>query len=272
MTEDFLSDAIDNETDGSNRLSGPAVSPTIHICIRQTLDWQDEALVNERLIPAFRPKFDAWNATFTMPYHVFRARLKAIAELNVRQIESAICTPIDRVPRGEIIVPVDDDDWFAPDLAARILQAYDREASGYLWQRARLEREATLGGLRRGVWRIGRLLGRAEVELCKTNNYAVRNEPHLAPLALSHLHASAYFNAHPDDVRRIPATLAIQNRNLASQTTLAWNRPTIERRELVVLLEEHRAIYAAWKVSRELQWAAPYIALMIELMKDIDVR
>src|SRR5262249_60636170 len=51
----------------------------IHIWIRRTLDWHDEAQVAARVYPAFRPKMEAWNATFTMPYHRFRYRLKAIA-------------------------------------------------------------------------------------------------------------------------------------------------------------------------------------------------
>ncbi len=241
----------------------------IHICIRQTLNWQHEGLVDAQILPEFRPKYEAWNATFTMPYHVFRQRLKAIAELNFSRVEGAVCSRVDEVPRGHIIVPTDDDDWFAPDLATRLRRAHERAAAGYLWRRGTLQYESPTVRARS---RLARLIARREKFICKTNNYAVPNERELAPLALNHVRASAYFAAHPAEVKRIPATLAIQNRTLASQTALAWRRPTIGRKALGVLLEKHRALYAAWKPATTLLWAKPYVALMNELMAEIDVR
>jgi hypothetical protein len=243
--------------------------PLIHICIRQTLDWHDEALVSDQIDSGFRRKFAAWNATFTMPYHVFRQRLSAITTLNFSRVEGAILSRIDDVPRGHLIVPTDDDDWFAPNLVSRLRQSHESDAAGYLWVRDVLGYSPPMVRLRAAV---GRLIGRPDKHLCKTNNYAVRSEPELMPLALNHLRASAYFDLHPRDITRVPATLAIQNRNLASQTSLAFGRPTISKRKLVALLDKHRALYAAWKPSPSLRWAEPYVALMNHLMDDIDVR
>ncbi len=243
-------------------------APVVHICFRQTLDWHDEALVKARIIPRFRPKFETWNATFTMPYHEFRHRLKTIAQLNFTQVEGATCSNLDDVPAGHLIVPVDDDDWLAPDLAVRLQRAYEPGAAAYLWSRTVLESTSPVNRIRHG---LGRLLGRAEKHVCKTNNYAIRSEPALVPLALNHVHASTFVEAHPGDVKRIPATLSVQNRNLASQTTLAWGRPTIAARELASLLERHRRLYARWQPDSESRWAEPYVRLMVKLMAEVDL-
>src|SRR5262249_37876728 len=157
-------------------------------------------------------------------------------------------------------------DWFAPDLAIRLRQAHDPRAQAYLWRRAVIEPPRRI---RDGLRLVARLIGRRDENTCKTNNYAVVNEPALAPLALSHSGASQYVDAHPTRVRRIPATLAIQNRNLASQTTLAWTRPSIGRTELVALLGRYRSLYGRWKLSPEEAWARPYVDLMDALMREI---
>jgi hypothetical protein len=108
----------------------------IHICVRQTLDWTDEALVDAQVIPKFRPKLLAWNATFDMPYHVFRQRLKAIAQSSLARVGGCVQTDLEAVPPGDVIVPVDDDDWFAPDLGAALGRVLDPAARGYRWRQA----------------------------------------------------------------------------------------------------------------------------------------
>ncbi len=243
--------------------------PLIHVCIRETLDWHDASLVAARILPRFRRKFDVWNDTFTMPYHLFRDRLKAITMLSVSRIDGAVLSRIDDVPRGDLIVPLDDDDWLAPDLAVRLHQFHQDETAGYLWVREALEYRSVLAELRAHV---GPLVGRPDRWLCKTNNYAVRNEPRFVPLALNHMRASEYFDSHPSDVTRIAATLGMQNRTLASQTSLDPGRPTISKRKVSALLGKYRAVYRAWTPTPPLDWAVPYVELMRRLMDDIDVR
>lgn len=240
----------------------------VYICVRQTLDWSDRAAVEAGLIPSFRPKFDAWNDTFTLPYAVFRQRLKSIAESNLARVDGAILARIDEVPPGNILLPVDDDDWIAPDAAARLSQAHDPRADGYLWRRELLEHRSLETELRR---RVARMLGRGERYLCKTNNYGVASAPSLVPLALNHVHASEYFEAHAASIVRLDAVLAVQNRNMASQTALAWKRPSISRRELVVLLEKYRAVYRTPRLSAEVAWARPCVEQMRDLMADVRV-
>jgi hypothetical protein len=240
----------------------------IHICIRHRLDWQDEQLVTAQIVPAFRAKLDAWNATFDMPYHAFRLQLKRIAEENLGRVEGAVRSSLREVPWGHVVVPVDDDDWFAPDLAIRLEQERDPSAWGYLWRRVMLEPPRSWGRLRR----VARWLGRKERFTCQSNNYAFVNAPERARLVSSHSQASGYFDAHRAGVRTIRAALAVQNRNLASQTTLAWGRPSIGRDELAALLERYRHLYLGWTPAAELSWAKPYVDSMAELMTEIRLR
>lgn len=226
-------------------------------------------MVRRDIIDAFRPKFDTWNATFTMPYHVFRQRLKALALLSLNRVSGASLSRLDEVPAGHLIVPVDDDDWLAPDVAARLTEAFDPAANGYLWRRATVEWLRPIARLR--AW-MGPRVGRKDPYLCKTNSYAVLNLPDLKPLTLSHATASRYFEAHATAIRRIPWTLAVQNRNLASQTTLNPKRRGVRRAELVMLFEKHRRLYDGWRPTAELEWVSPYVAEMRTLMGEIRVR
>lgn len=238
----------------------------IHICIRATLDWQDRALVEGQILACFRSKLDAWNATFDMPYHLFRQRVHRIAQLNLDRVEGATYSAMERVPSDHLIVPVDDDDWFAPDLAERLRKEFDPSVRGYLWSCHVIEPPRRI---RSSFRRIAGLLGRPDRFICGTNNYAVVSTPGLRHLALNHVKASRHFDARPSDIKRIPATLAIQNRTLASQTTLAWNRPSIRREELVILLSRYRDLYSSWKLPPSLSWAKPYVDMMAELMQSI---
>jgi hypothetical protein len=88
-------------------------------------------------------------------------------------------------------------------------------------------------------------------------------------LARGHTDASAYFDAHPGDIREIPATLAVQNRNLASQTALAWGRPSIGQGELLAVFRRYRRLYPTVRLDPGLAWAAPYVAQMADLMQEI---
>jgi hypothetical protein len=241
----------------------------IHICIRHTLEWQNEEVVAAGLLPSFRAKYDVWNATFDMPYHVFRHRLKQIAQLNLSRVEGAVQSRLTEVPAGHVVVPVDDDDWFAPDLATRLNREQDARCWGYLW---RLEVIELPRPLRHRLRRVARWLGRRERLLCHTNNYAFVNDPERALLGSSHSRASAAFEARRSGVKAIPAVLAVQNRNLASRTTLAWGRPSIRREELTRLLARYRDFYAGRRPTAELRWAQPYVDLVAELTREVRVK
>jgi len=241
----------------------------IHISVRQTLDWSDQASVEAHLIPDFRAKYDMWNRMFTMPYHVFRRRLTAIAERSLHAVDGATLSPIDEVPDGDIVIPVDDDDWFAPTLAAKIRAAGDAQTTGWLWRRTALEYRAPWKRMRR---LIGRLVGSRPEFTCLTNNYAFRLERPRAAAMMNHALATPFFDDPAAPVAHIPELLGVQNRSLASQTSLAWRRPSIERAALIELFERHRALHASWRPTPGLEWAEPYAAAMAVLMREIAVK
>src|SRR5262245_31141736 len=106
---------------------------SITICIRCSIDWNDEAAVAQQIQEEFRPKMEMWNATFTIPYHRFRQRIKEIAQRNLAQIDGAEIVPLEETAAGAIVVPIDDDDWFSPDLATILRQADTPEIRGFYW-------------------------------------------------------------------------------------------------------------------------------------------
>ncbi len=48
----------------------------IYIWVRTSVDWDDEAAFLAQCPPYFRPQLELWNATFAMPFHVFRGRVR----------------------------------------------------------------------------------------------------------------------------------------------------------------------------------------------------
>ena len=191
-------------------------------------------------------------------------------------------------------MPVDDDDWFAPDLVLRLRRAYSPAARGYLWRRDVLElpdlcrRDAPpptvfrrlRPKLRTGLgWLRARVFGVpadpliwADPVICKTNNYAFRNMPEALQLHRNIFTASRYFTTHASEIQCIDATLGVQNRNLASQTALGWTRPVFERDELIASFWRYRRLYRSWRVPTEIRWARPYIEQMAELMDELDLK
>jgi hypothetical protein len=241
-------------------------TPGVYICIRRTLDWHDEAATAARLRPDFRPKVEVWNATLDPPYHLFRHRLKQIAQANLARVENAVRAPLEEIPRGAVVIPVDDDDWLAPDLADRLAEQYDPAASGYLWIRHVVEPPLRLR-TRAWYW-----LWSWKASTCATNNYAIPNRPELAELVYHHSKAGRYFDANRSRIKRMPRTLSIQNRNLSSQTAMAWRRTSLTRDELVESVDRYRTLYSSRELPDELDWARPCIARMEELMRQVRVK
>lgn len=252
----------------------------IHVCVRRTLDWSDEAQVAANILPDFRSRFELWNDTFAMSYAAFRARLRSIAARNLAGLEGArvapfeeVAAPARRAGREVWIVPIDDDDWLAPSLPARMREALasarDPEGCfGMHWIR-----EVVAAPRRRRRLKHWLRPGRRGRFSCHTNDYALRGDcQDLELLFRNHVRASEAFDAAPDRVRALRRVLAIQNRNLASQTSLAWRRPSLSRAELVARYEAYRGFYAGWKLRRELRWAQPCIDGMAELMDELRLR
>jgi len=247
----------------------------IRIWVRRTLDWSDPAHVEAKILPAFRSRYELWNDTFALPYASFRARLKGIAEENLKRVAGASLGPWEDLEPGRgLVIPIDDDDWLAPDLAAHVQNALEsqvrgRKLAGVYWAREVVGPPRRRRSLRKWLRRVPKR-GRFT---CYTNNYAVApGVPDLEVILRNHVRASEAFDAHPERFLRIPALLAIQNRNLASQTALGWRLPEIDEHYMLERYQSYRLFYASWRIRRELRWAQPCIDAMAELMDDLSPR
>jgi len=251
----------------------------INVVVRRTTDWGNEAVFRAQLPENMRAGVAVWNATFDMPYHLFRRELKRIAEINLSRVQNARCLPLEEVPPGALAVPVDDDDWFSPDLA-RVLEAgFPSERSGGYWPSRFLEVPISfahqVGLMLPGSFVTQLFLIRRAIFpsarpkwLCMTNNYAVRMGPETAPLLLSHVLATQWFLAHPSAIQRIEQPLSLMNRSLASMTQL-WSRPS--RALLLRKFRRYQTLYAK-PPPAEVAWCEPYVAMMRHLTAELRVR
>lgn len=244
----------------------------IFIWVRRTLDWDRSPSDLEQAIdPRMRDKVRLFNSTFTMPYGSFRSRIAKIALLSHSRVEGAVRESWDQIPDGALVLPVDDDDWFAPH-AARVLEPELHPGiEGCLWQSRWIERPTSS---RHGLWLIRRRLfpGTPQKWICTTNNYALVKRPDTRELLYSHMLASRWFEARlargAADVRRLDARISVANRHLASQTTLRIDGPTISRATLIRKFRSYRRLYDR-QVPEELAWCRPYVAMMRELMAEL---
>lgn len=112
-----------------------------HPCIiylRKTQDWRKERHFK---MPGYLKQFGEkpdeliriWNKAFAIDYFEFRARLKEIAISNWRLpfITGPIEKLFHKLDDNQLILPVDDDDWFHPDLK-EILQ--DKKEEFIYWE------------------------------------------------------------------------------------------------------------------------------------------
>ena len=243
----------------------------IYLWVRETTEWDNEAVVLKQLRNNFRPKVDVWNDVFRTPYHIFRHRIKQIAQLNLSRVENAVCATMRDIPDGAVVVPVDDDDWLSPQLG-NVLEAERQQGkSGYYWRRAFLELPPTL------IIKLGRFVlydcadRKRKVWTCSTNNYALVKCDKFLPLLKSHEEASAYFDGEKENLRWIDKHLSIMNRTLASQTSLAWKKPRISKRELIRKFHRYKGVYSGIR-AEELAWCNPYVSMMADLIGELRLK
>lgn len=239
----------------------------IYIVVRATLEWSDEAAFRAQVPEQVRSGVEAWNATFDMPYHIYRRELKRIASHSLARVEDAECVPAPEVPTGALAVPVDDDDWFAPELARALQGHLAGGHSGYSWPSRFLEVPIStwhrLGLLERRIFPQ-----RPPRWLCTTNNYAVVYGPETADLLHGHIRATNWFLAHPQAVRRLEQPLSLMNRTLASATQLR-SRPS--RAVLRRKFHEYSKLYSL-PAPADLPWCSLYVAMMRELHSELRLR
>jgi hypothetical protein len=242
----------------------------IYICIRQTLNWKNEAEFWSQLPDEFKPTIQVWNQSFNIPYHLFRQRVREISRMNIAAVKNAVCLDWKDVPDGALVFPVDDDDWFADDVGIVLEKAREDGRHGYRWNSSFLEVPIDLG---HRLYLLKRRLFRTPPKwVCTTNNYAILKSHHSEPLFRSHIRASEWFQSHPEEIKELGSGLSIMNRTLASRTSLALTRPetckTIRKRTLLRKYWQYCALYRR-PLGADLTWCGPYVRMMDDLMNEL---
>jgi hypothetical protein len=241
-----------------------------HIWIRATVDWEDEAAFLAQAPADIASKVGLWNETLSIPFHLFRHRVRQIAERNHARVEGAVVSGWDDIPDGALVLPVDDDDWFAPDAPAALRQAVDPDVAAYHWPGAWVE--VPMGPGHRFYLARRRLLPwTPEKWIFSTNNYAVLKREGAHRLAAGHVAASRWaWGEGAGSLRRIDRRLSVINRTLGSRTALRPQKP-LTRELLVRKFRAYRRVYDR-PVPPDLAWSAPYRKEMSALMAELELR
>lgn len=252
-------------------MAGPLLDShrSVHIWIRNTVDWNDEAAFRAQLPDDLRRQVDLWDHTFTMPYHCFRSRVRQIAAENHARVDGARVTRWEEIPDGELVMPVDDDDWFRPDAARIVSERATPDLAGLRWPTVHLQVPTDRRHRFYLVRRALRLTPQRSV--CATNAYAMRKLAEFRHLLDDHMRAGEWFAGEgAARVTRIPERLNLVNRTLASQTQLLVDQRALSRRDLTIKYRRYRRLYHhAWKRRG---WARPYVEAMGRLMDELRLR
>jgi hypothetical protein len=241
----------------------------IYVWVRRTLDWSDEEAFWAQVDERDRPGVEVWNATLNIPFHLFRHRVREIAALNQSRVRDVEYAEWDAIPEGSLVLPVDDDDWFSPDIASVLDASLDDGAVGCRWPSEWVEVPLDLG--HRLHLLAHRRLGRPLKFVCTTNNYALSKSADNRDLLRDHTQASRWFEARLDEpggggLRDLNVRLSIANRNLGSSTVV---RRIDRAPQLLRRLAPYKRLYRR-EPRAELAWARPYVAMMDELMAALE--
>jgi hypothetical protein len=263
-------------------LESNAVYIPIVLYVRTNVDWgsmtEENFLRQEQFSNSVRALSDAqkegflqairlWNRTFGMSYFAYRQRLKEIAELNwtrVRNLDLVVRRPdlitiLDGLDRY-VVLPVDDDDWFHPDVANVLRRRWQPDIDAFHWPDG-LYRSVPFQDRFDQPANQERLVVRRWDSDFTTNGYATTRK------GLSEIHGQMRHRVldfhwaagkafHRDGAMRcfIDQALSASNKSLASATNLkALVDRSLITRNIPHLLRQTTSI------QPPLRWAADYI-------------
>lgn len=169
------------------------------------------------------------------------------------------------------MLPVDDDDWFAPDVGATLLAHDAPGLLGIHWRASFLEIPMHFRHELGMFWRS--FLDDPPLPyVFTTNNHAIRRRENLRRYTANHVRASAWMRSlDPTLFLRIPRRLSLMNRTLASQTSLVSLSRLAPRASLLRKYRRYRTLYRR-PLAPGLEWSAPEVARMDALMAELSPR
>ncbi len=179
----------------------------------------------------------------------------------------------DDIPEGALVMPTDDDDWFAPHAAEALERMRPPDITAYVWEASFAEtpdvvRPPPLPHPPRAV-----ALDAAGMELLHQQLRDGEEREHLRPARRSHAASAWVDGAAPGEVLYLPDRLSMVNRTIASRTQLSAgdrshpSTPAEMRRKLA----RYRRRYGRIDLS-DAPWARPYVAMIAELTGELEPR
>jgi SAM-dependent methyltransferase len=260
--------------------------------IRTNLDWgslteenflrQEEYSNSARAMSAdqkqaFLKAIRLWNRTFSLSYFTYRQRLKEIAELSWTRIRDLdlivrrqdLFTVLDHLDQF-IVLPVDDDDWFHPDIANVLRQHWRDDVDAFHWPDG-LYRSVPFQDRFQQTMSQERLVLRHWPGDFATNGYALtragfsRCDLQTKRRVLSFHWAAGKTFHQPGFTRRLlDQPLSASNKSLASATNLK----ALNRRADVVRNAPHLKRRTT-NIPHQLRWAQEYVALTERLNESL---
>ena len=173
------------------------------------------------------------------------------------------------------MLPIDDDDWFAPNIGQRLEAAISPGSSGAYWLRSWLERPTSIRHAIHLVER--RLVPSTPYWVLAANNHGFVKGAVPQEMFVNHVRASKWLTADPGarNLTHIPERLSLANRTLGSHSALTRGmsrKGAVSRRATLVWKYLRYRRYYRRRPAPGLEWVAPYMAQMDGLMNEIALR
>ena len=275
--------------------------------------YRAELFIPSELPPGFpndlERRIDLWNTTFRLDFFSCRARLAQIALESWDAVDNAVI-PADTDPQSiatlarespeTLVCYVDDDDWFAPNLAIMLREHVNQRATAVRWgaplfngkwqfrfvprvgsrQFVSLYRKARANPKLERVYRrtIAMLPGPHSVvpagNILYTNNYALTQRfldhyPTFSPAA-DHCHATDLFLSNNLPLQSLPTLLlSLTNKHPCSAGVLSYAATGEDpKRTLRQYVKQYVTSGTRVTMPRKLGWARRLIGQTVELFSE----